>query len=147
MPAPPRTDQAQQGQAERRGTTYTDKGEGALSGNLTRDPELRFTPAGKPVVVLRVAESARIKDDNTGEWKDGPSIFHDVTAWGKQAENISECLVKGDRIAAVGTWQQQEWTGTDNAPHSKMVLVARDVGPSLLFREVSVNRTQGRQGS
>lgn len=147
MPAPPRTDQAQQGQDQRKGTTYTDKGDGALSGNITRDPELRFTPAGKPVVVLRLAESVRIKDEQSGEWKDGPPEYYDVTAWGKQAENATECLRKGDRIAVVGTWQQQEWTGTDNASHSKMVLVARDIGPSLLFREATVNRQDAKRGS
>lgn len=121
-------------------TKYTDKGEGAISGNITKEPELRFTGDGKPLVVLRVAESIRQRDDESGEWKDGPTAYYDVTAWGKQAENVAECLVKGDRVAVVGRWQQQDYSDAQGAPQTKMVLVARDIGPSLLFLEVTVSR-------
>ncbi len=140
MPAPRQVSQGQPAQGQRKGTRYTDLDDGAVSGNLTRDPELRFTPTGQPVAVLRVAEADRVKDADSGEWKDGPASYYDVTAWGLMATNAAECLVRGDRVAAVGKWQRQEWEDKSGNPQSKLVLVARDIGPSLLFREAHVSR-------
>lgn len=140
MPAP-RQDQGQAEQAAKPGgTTYEDKGDGWVAGNLTRQPELRYTPGGRAVASMRVAETSRVKNAQTGKWEDGPTEFSDVTAWGEQAEHLIESLSKGDRIVAVGTWQEQSWADKDGQQHSKMVLVARDLGPSLLFRQATVNR-------
>lgn len=140
MPAPP-TQQARSKPAkEQRKTEYADVGPGAVSGNLTRDPELRFTPEGRAVATLRVAETERVRNDKTGEWSDGDTEFYDVIAWGDMGTNVAEDLLKGDRIAAVGTWQQQSWTDDTGQPRTKTVLVARDLGPSLLFARADVSR-------
>lgn len=122
------------------GTSYEDVGEGSVTGNLTREPELRYTPGGRPVVGLRVASSERIQDAKTGEWRDGKTEYVDVLAWGPQAEHCVESLSKGDRIVAAGRWQKQSWTDKDGNPHSAVKLQAADVGVSLLFRLVAVDR-------
>lgn len=146
MPAPPnRTQPPEKRKVERR-NTYQDIGPGSVSGNLTRPPELRYTPEGRAVVTLRIAETDRVKDEDTGRWTDGETNFYDVVIWGDQGEHAAECLDKADRIAAVGNWQEQKWADDDGAERSKTVLVARDVGPSLLFRQVKVIRERkGRE--
>lgn len=142
MPAPPNVRDQQRAQRDEPKTTYKDLGDGSVSGNLTRDPDLRFTPDGRAITTLRVAETERVKDEQTGQWGDGPTQFYDVVGWGDLGLNISECLQQGDRIAAVGKWQQQDWTGDDGTPKTKTVLVARDLGPSLLFRKAALDRTK-----
>lgn len=145
MPAPPnRPQQAAKRQQERK-NSYQDIGPGSLSGNLTRPAELRYTPEGRAVVTLRIAETERVRDEETGSWSDGETQFYDVVIWGDQGEHAAECLDKGDRIAAVGSWQEQKWTDDQGQERSKTVLVARDVGPSLLFRNVKVIRERKGQ--
>lgn len=140
MPGP-RTQQDQRPQRrDEPKTKYTDLEDGGLSGNMTRDPELRFTPEGRAVATLRVAETLRVKDPKSDQWGDGPTSFYDVTVWGEQAQNVSEDLQQGDRICVVGKWQKQEWTGDDGTAKEKLVLVARDIGPSLLFKRATVQR-------
>lgn len=126
-------------------TQYEDLGEGAVAGNLTADPELRYTPAGNAIAALRVAETPRVKDPETQAWVDGETTFWDVIAHRGQAERAAEWLRKGDRIVAVGVWQRQTWQDKDGAERSAVKLSARDVGASLLFTEVKVNRQ--RKGS
>ena len=116
----------------------TDEGPGSLAGNLTRDPELRYTPQGKPVVSLRVAVSDRVKDPDTGKWSDAPAEFFDVAAWGDFAERIAEHLSKGQRIVCEGRWESQEWEDPEGKVQTRVVLVARDLGPSLVFRGARV---------
>lgn len=140
MPGPQNQAPTQAGNGPSQRTKYTDKGEGALSGNLTKNPEVRFTPKGQPVAVVRVAESIRQYDESTESWKDGPTAYYDVTIWGQQALNVAECLQSGDRVAVVGRWQQQDYQDAQGADQSKMVLVARDIGPSLLFLEIPIPR-------
>lgn len=123
-------------------TQYEDLGEGAVAGNLTADPELRYTPAGNAIAALRVAETPRIKDPETQAWVDGETTFWDVIAHRGQAERAAEWLRKGDRIVAVGLWQRQTWQDKDGVERSAVKLSARDVGASLLFTEVKVNRQQ-----
>lgn len=144
MPAPPNQPKPAAKRQQERKNTYEDVGPGFVSGNLTRPPELRYTPEGRAVVTLRIAETERQRDEDTGEWKDGETQFWDVIIWGDQGEHAAEDLDKGDRIAAVGSWQKQNWTDQEDQPRSKTVLVARDVGPSLLFRHVKVIRDRKR---
>lgn len=146
MPAPPTAKQPGAAEADQARTQYTDLGDGAVSGNLTRDPELRFTPDGRAVATMRVAETLRVFDQATQKWGDGPTSFYDVTAWGDLAGNVSDCLSKGDRIAAVGKWQKQDWTKDDGTPGSKVVLVCRDVGPSLLFKRAYIETADKGKG-
>lgn len=146
MPAPPNQQRPAQKRQQERRNTYEDIGPGSVSGNLTRPPELRYTPEGRAVCTIRIAETERVRDPDTDRWKDGKTEFYDVVAWGEQGEHMAECLEKGDRIAAVGSWQVQKWQDDQDQERSKTVLVARDVGPSLLFRQVKVSRDQkGRQ--
>lgn len=115
-------------------TQYRDVGDGAVTGNLTRDPELRYTPAGRAIAALRVASTERVQDPRTGAWEDKGTAFYDVTVWGDQGERVAEHMRKGDRVVAMGTWQEQRWTDNDGQDRDKVILVAREIGPSFLFR-------------
>lgn len=117
-------------------------GSGSLAGTLTADPELRFSAGGKALVKVRVAVSARWQDRDTGRWTNGPAEFFDVTVWGKQGEYVVEALRKGDRVVVVGDWQESTWLGKDEIEHTTRSLKARDIGPSLLFRQVRVDRNK-----
>lgn len=133
MPGPQKTDRGHDAQAERQGTKYTDLEPGGVSGNLTRDPELRFTGDGRPLASMRVAETERVRNDDTGKWEDGPTSFYDVVVWGQQAEHVVESLQKGARVVVVGRWQRQEWTDGQGERRAKTIMVGRDIGPSCLF--------------
>jgi single-strand DNA-binding protein len=117
-------------------------GEGHVSGNLTQDPELRFTPTGRAVAKLRVAYSQRVKDPATGIWQDGEPQFFDVDVWGKQGENCAEALQRGDRIVACGEWFRRHWETREGEKRTSVSLTARDIGPSLLFKLAAVARWQ-----
>lgn len=141
------TKAAQQETAQEPGTEpISDKpvslGEGHISGNLTQDPELRFTPTGRAVAKLRVAYSQRVKDPATGQWRDGEPMFYDVDVWGRQGENCAEALQRGDRIVAVGEWFRRHWTTRDGESRQSVTLTARDIGPSMLFKLAAVARWQ-----
>lgn len=117
-------------------------GEGHISGNLTQDPELRFTPTGRAVAKLRVAYSQRVKDPATGQWRDGEPQFYDIDVWGKQGENCAEALQRGDRIVAVGEWFRRHWQTREGEARTSVTLTARDIGPSMLFKLAAVARWQ-----
>lgn len=112
----------------------TDRGPGSVAGNLTKDPDLRYTPQGRAVTTLRIASSARVRNERTGEWEDGQTVYYDITAWGILAENVIESLQKGDRIVAEGRWVANQWTDAEGTEHERVSLTARDLGPSMLFR-------------
>lgn len=118
--------------------------QGAIAGNLTKDPELRYTQAGRPVASLRVAVSERYRGSD-GRWQDTPTEYVTVTVWGQLAENCCETLVKGDRIAATGVWQERTWTGRDGQDRTDMELSASDCGPSLKWAAARLARTERRQ--
>ncbi len=117
-------------------------GPGAFAGTLALDPELRFSGGGKALVKVRVAVAERRQDRDTGKWINGEPTFFDVTVWGKQGEYVVEALRKGDRVVVVGDWQESTWLGKDELVHTTKSLKARDIGPSLLFRQVRVARNQ-----
>ena len=127
------------------GTVYGDREEGSLSGNLTRDPELRITPNGRAVASAGVAVNDRVKNDETGEWEDTEPEFYDITVWGEQAERFSE-LVKGDRIVTVGNFQDETFTNKDGDRVTVTRFTARDIGPSMLWRDVEVKRPTRSKG-
>lgn len=144
-----KADQADQAETPAKpANEYEDRGAGSLAGNLTRDPELRFTPGGRPVASLRVAETPRVLNRRTQRWEDGETVFHDVTLWSDQAENAAECLQKGDRVVAVGRWQSRTYTDRDGAVQERIALRADDLGPSLKFRMATparrITRTRGQ---
>src|SRR5207247_10045579 len=90
-----------------------------IVGNLTRDPELRYTPNGAALVKFGVAVSRRFKDDATGQWKDAETSFFDVTAWRQLAENVAESLAQGSRVVAVGRLRTNSRETPDGGQRSK----------------------------
>ncbi|OIP25289.1 hypothetical protein AUK11_00805 [bacterium CG2_30_37_16] len=96
-----------------------------LLGNLTRDPELRYTPGGQPVSSMSVATN-RSWVDGTGERKDAVE-YHDVVIWGKMAELSSQFLTKGRKVLVVGRLQTRSWEGQDGAKRQKTEIVATDI--------------------
>jgi single-strand DNA-binding protein len=97
-----------------------------LTGNLTRDPELRSLPSGMSVCSLRIASNTRRKDQSTGEWVDKPNYF-DVTVWGAQGENCSRFLTKGRPIALDGRLEWREWQAQDGTKRQNVEIVADSV--------------------
>ena len=97
-----------------------------LTGNLTRDPELRSLPSGMSVCSLRIASNTRRKNNSTGEWEDKPNFF-DVTVWGAQGENCARFLSKGRPVALDGRLEWREWQGQDGAKRESIEIVADSV--------------------
>jgi single-strand DNA-binding protein len=98
----------------------------AITGNLTRDPELRSTPSGTPVCKLRVAVNSRRKDGSSGEWVDKPNYF-DVTVWGAQGENCAQYLSKGRPVAVEGRLDWREWEAQDGSKRQAVEIIANSV--------------------
>jgi single-strand DNA-binding protein len=96
-----------------------------ITGNLTRDPELRSTPGGTAVCKLRVAVNSRRKDGQSGEWVDKPNYF-DVTVWGAQGENCSTYLSKGRPVAVDGRLDWREWEAQDGSGKRQAVEIIAD---------------------
>lgn len=117
-----------------------DLGEGHVYGNLTEDPELRFTPTGRPVAKLRVCYRPRIKDTKTDKWGDGEPEFYTLNVWGRQAENCAELFRKGDRIVAAGSWTKRPWETREGEQRTSVELTVKDIGPSLLFKQATIIR-------
>jgi len=113
-----------------------------IVGNLTRDPELRYTPNGAAVVKLGVAVSRRVKDES-GQWKDADTSFFDVTAWRSMAENIAETLTQGTRVVVVGRLRTNSWETAEGERRSKIEIEADEVAPSLRWATAKDER-QGR---
>lgn len=138
---PPGNPDAKQ-QAPESNATSEDIGPGHIMGNLVADPELRFTPGGKPVTKLRVAFTPRIPVTETGGWIDGETEFYDVDVWGHQGERAVDTFKRGDRIVATGAWTKRNWTSPGGEAREAYSLTARDVGPSLLFKPATIDRTK-----
>ena len=97
-----------------------------LTGNLTRDPELRSLPSGTSVCNLRVATNTRRKDGSTGEWVDKPNYF-DVTVWGAQGENCAQYLSKGRPVAVDGRLEWREWQDNSGNKRQSIDIIADSV--------------------
>ncbi|HSJ18621.1 MAG TPA: single-stranded DNA-binding protein [Solirubrobacterales bacterium] len=97
-----------------------------ITGNLTRDPELRTTPGGTSVCKLRVAVNSRRKDSASGEWVDKPNYF-DVTVWGAQGENCATYLSKGRPVAVEGRLDWREWEAQDGSKRQAVEIIANSV--------------------
>ena len=102
-----------------------------LAGNLVDDPELRFTPAGQPVAKFRVASTPRYRDNATGEWKDGDSLFLTCTVWRQAAENVAESLTRGMRVIVTGRLKQRSYETKEGEKRTVYELEVDEVGPSL----------------
>ena len=97
-----------------------------MTGNLTRDPELRTTPGGTSVCSLRIACNTRRKDAATGEWGEKPNYF-DVTVWGNQGENCAQYLAKGRPVAVAGRLEWREWEAQDGSKRQAVEIIADSV--------------------
>ena len=117
-----------------------------IAGNLVDDPELRFTPAGQPVARFRVASTPRFRDNSTGEWKDGDSLFLTCNVWRQAAENVAESLTRGMRVIVSGRLRQRSYETKEGEKRTVYEVEVDDVGPSLRNASAKVNRV-ARSGS
>ena len=111
-----------------------------LRGRLTRDPELRFSAAGKPVTKFAVVTSRRFKNQQTNEWEDRDTTFWDCVAFGDLAQNIADSLEKGTAVVVAGHASQEEWEAKDGTKRKSIKVTAEDVAPSLRFASARIAR-------
>src|SRR6201995_1503007 len=102
-----------------------------IAGNLVDDPELRFTPSGQPVARFRVASTPRFRDNASGEWKDGDSLFLTCNVWRQAAENVAESLQRGMRVIVQGRLRQRSYETKEGEKRPVYEVGVDDVGPSL----------------
>jgi single-strand DNA-binding protein len=117
-----------------------------LIGNLTDEPELRYTPAGVPVANFTIAMNRRTRDPVTNEWKDGETSFLRCNVWRQQAENVAESLSKGMRAIVVGRLRQRSWETPDGAKRSTVEVEVEHVGPSLQWATANVTKSSRGDG-
>jgi single-strand DNA-binding protein len=111
-----------------------------IAGNLVEDPELRFTPSGQPVARFRVASTPRFRDNATGEWRDGDSLFLTCNVWRQAAENVAESLTRGMRVIVSGRLRQRSYETKEGEKRTVYEVEVDDVGPSLRNASAKVNR-------
>jgi single-strand DNA-binding protein len=110
-------------------------------GNLTADPELRFTPSGAAVASFTIASTPRTFDKNTNEWKDGDALFLRCSIWRQAAENVAESLQRGMRVVAQGRLRQRSYETREGEKRTVVEMEVDEVGPSLKYATAKVNRT------
>jgi len=113
-------------------------------GNVTRDPELRFTSSGQAVATFGLAVNRRWQNRNN-EWEESTSFF-DVTCWAQMAENVAESVPKGARVVVTGRLDQRSWETQDGDKRSKVEIVADEIGPSLRWATAQVVKNERREG-
>jgi single-strand DNA-binding protein len=115
-------------------------------GNLTGDPELRFTPSGAAVANFTIASTPRNFDKQTNEWKDGDTLFLSCSIWRQAAENVAESLQKGMRVVASGRLKQRSYETREGEKRTVVELDVEEVGPSLKYATAKVARVQRSGG-
>ena len=115
-------------------------------GNLTGDPELRFTPSGSAVANFTIASTPRTFDRQSNEWKDGETLFLRASIWREAAENVAESLTKGTRVIVEGRLKSRTYDTKEGEKRTVMELEVDEIGPSLRYANAKVNRTQRGQG-
>jgi single-strand DNA-binding protein len=115
-------------------------------GNLTGDPELRFTPSGAAVANFTVASTPRAFDRQTNEWKDQETLFMRCSVWREAAENIAESLQRGNRVLVTGRLKSRSYETKEGEKRTVVELEVDEVGPSLRYATAKVNRTQRSGG-
>src|SRR5690625_3186532 len=111
-------------------------------GNLTADPELRFTPSGAAVASFTVASTPRTFDRQANEWKDGETLFMRCSVWREAAENVAESLAKGNRVIVQGRLVQRAFETKEGEKRTVVEMQVDEVGPSLRYATAKVTRTQ-----
>ncbi len=112
-----------------------------LVGNVTREPELRFTPSGQPTTTFGLAVNRRWQNRQTQEWEEATSFF-DVVCWRELAENASESLHRGSRVIVTGRLEQRSWETSEKEKRSKVEVVADELGPSLRWARAVVTKNE-----
>ncbi|MEO7069043.1 MAG: single-stranded DNA-binding protein [Nostocoides sp.] len=117
-----------------------------LIGNLTGDPELRFTPSGAAVANFTVASTPRQFDRQTNEWKDGETLFMRCSIWREAAENVAESLGRGTRVVVTGRLVSRSFDTKEGEKRTVVELQVDEIGPSLRYATAKVNKTQRGTG-
>ncbi|MET0190020.1 single-strand DNA-binding protein [Pseudonocardia sediminis] len=116
-------------------------------GNLTADPELRFTPSGAAVANFTVASTPRTFDRQTNEWKDGDALFLRCNVWRQAAENVAESLTRGARVVVQGRLRQRSFETREGEKRTVVEMEVDEVGPSLRYATAKVNKVSRGGGS
>jgi single-strand DNA-binding protein len=116
-----------------------------IIGNLTADPELRFTPSGQAVCNFTVASTARFFDKQKNEWAEGDTTFIRCSVWREMAENCAETLEKGNRVVVTGTLKVRQYE-TDKGKGTSVECDVEEVGPSLKWASAKITRNQSGTG-
>jgi single-strand DNA-binding protein len=116
-------------------------------GNLTDDPELRFTPSGAAVAKFRVASTPRFMDKATNEWKDGDPLFLSCTVWRQAAENVAESLQRGARVIVSGRLRQRSYETREGEKRTVIELEVDEIGPSLRYATARVQKMSRSGGN
>jgi single-strand DNA-binding protein len=117
-----------------------------IVGNLTNDPELRFTPSGAAVASFTVASSTRVLDKQTNEWKDGDTLFMRCSVWRQYAENVAESLQRGMRVVATGRLKQRSYETKEGEKRTVVEMEVDDIGPALRYATAKVTKVQRSGG-
>ena len=115
-------------------------------GNLTADPELRFTPSGAAVANFTVASTPRMFDKQSGEWKDGEALFLRCNIWRQAAENVAESLTRGSRVVVQGRLKQRSFETKEGEKRTVFELEVDEIGPSLRYATAKVNKVSRGSG-
>jgi single-strand DNA-binding protein len=115
----------------------------SLVGNITRDPELRFTNTGQATASFGLAVNRRWQNRQTQEWEEATSFF-DVVCWREMAENVAESLSRGARVIVTGRLEQRSWETPDGDKRSKVEVVADEIGPSIRWATAQVTKNERR---
>ncbi len=115
-------------------------------GNLTADPELRFTPSGAAVANFTVASTPRIYDRQSGEWKDGEALFLRCNIWREAAENVAESLTRGSRVIVSGRLKQRSFETREGEKRTVVEVEVDEIGPSLRYATAKVNKASRSGG-
>lgn len=111
-----------------------------LVGNLTANPELKFTASGAAVANITVANNPRYFDRHSGEWKDGESLFLRCNVWRQLAENVAETLTKGSRVIVQGRLKQRSFESREGDKRTVVEIDVTEIGPSLRYATATVNK-------
>src|SRR5579872_6555482 len=114
-----------------------------LVGNVTRDPELRFTNTGQATATFGVAVNRRWQNRQTGDWEEAVSFFN-IVCWREMAENAAESLARGSRVIVTGRLEQRSWETAEGDKRSKIEVVADEIGPSLRWATAQVTKNERR---
>lgn len=117
-----------------------------LVGNITRDPEVRFTKNGTAIAKFGLAHNERRFNKESNDW-DEQVHFFDITCWKSLAENVGASLAKGDRVVIIGRLDHQTWETEEGDKRSKVEVVASEVSPSLLWAEVTIEKNERGDGT